>query len=91
MSKVLGMSLGKINYCLKALKEKGLVKWGNFSTNPVKKQYMHILTPSGMSEKINLSTQFLSQKLKEYEKLKLEIEVLQAQERLRLINNKEKQ
>ena len=69
----LGISLGKTNYCLKALKEKGWLKWGNFSTNPNKLQYMHLLTPKGVSEKLTLTMHFLKRKEKEYELLKEEI------------------
>jgi EPS-associated MarR family transcriptional regulator len=72
----LGISLGKTNYCLKALKEKGWLKWGNFSTNPNKLQYMHLLTPKGASEKLSLTMHFLKRKEKEYEQLKEEIALL---------------
>ncbi len=75
----LGISLGKTNYCLKALKEKGLVKWGNFSNNPNKLQYMHLLTPKGISQKLSLTIHFLERKQTEYEQLKLEIASLQAE------------
>ena len=63
----LGISLGKTNYCLKALKEKSWLKWVNFSTNPNKLQYMHLLTPKGASEKLALTMHFLKRKEKEYE------------------------
>ena len=69
----LGISLGKTNYCLKVLKEKGWLKWGNFSTNPNKLQYMHLLTPKGVSEKLTLTMHFLKRKEKECELLKVEI------------------
>ncbi len=75
----LGVSLGKNNYCLKALKEKGLVKWGNFSNNPNKLQYMHLLTPKGISQKLSLTIHFLERKQAEYEQLKLEIASLKAE------------
>jgi EPS-associated MarR family transcriptional regulator len=75
----LGISLGKTNYCLKALKEKGLVKWGNFSKNPHKLQYAHLLTPKGISQKLSLTIHFLERKQAEYEQLKLEIASLQAE------------
>jgi EPS-associated MarR family transcriptional regulator len=75
----LGISLGKTNYCLKALKERGLVKWGNFSNNPKKLQYMHLLTPKGISQKLSLTTHFLERKQAEYEQLKLEIASLKAE------------
>jgi EPS-associated MarR family transcriptional regulator len=75
----LGISLGKTNYCLKALKDKGLVKWGNFSKNPNKLQYMHLLTPKGISQKLSLTTHFLERKQAEFEHLKKEILLLQAE------------
>jgi EPS-associated MarR family transcriptional regulator len=75
----LGISLGKTNYCLRALKEKGLVKWGNFSNNPNKLQYMHLLTPKGVSQKLSLTIHFLEHKQAEYEQLKLEIASLKAE------------
>ncbi len=75
----LGISLGKTNYCLKALKDKGLVKWGNFSNNPHKLQYMHLLTPKGISQKLSLTIHFIECKQAEYERLKLEIASLQAE------------
>jgi EPS-associated MarR family transcriptional regulator len=75
----LGISLGKTNYCLKALKEKGLVKWGNFSQNPSKLQYMHLLTPKGIRQKLSLTLHFLERKQAEYESLKKEIALLEAE------------
>ncbi len=75
----LGVSLGKTNYCLKALKEKGLVKWGNFSNNPNKLHYMHLLTPKGISQKLSLTIHFLERKQAEFEHLKKEIVLLQAE------------
>lgn len=73
LARQLGISLGKTNYCLKSLKEKGWLKWGNFSTNPNKFQNMHLLTPKGASEKIALTIHFLKRKEKEYELLKEEL------------------
>ena len=75
----LGVSLGKINYCLRALKDKGLVKWGNFSQNPNKLRYMHILTSKGIAQKVQLTTQFLQRKEREFEELKSEIVRLRAE------------
>ncbi len=75
----LGISLGKTNYCLKALKNKGLVKWGNFSNNPHKLQYMHLLTPKGIRQKLSLTIHFLERKQAEYELLRLEIASLKAE------------
>ena len=69
----MGFSLGKLNYCLKALKTKGLIKIDNFSKNPNKINYIYILTPKGISEKTKLTINFMKKKMKEYEELKLEI------------------
>ena len=75
----LGISLGKTNYCLKALKDKGLIKWGNFSNNPHKLQYMHLLTPKGIRQKLSLTIHFLECKQAEFELLRLEIASLKAE------------
>ena len=69
----LGFSLGKLNYCLKALKRKGLVKIENFKKNPKKINYVYILTPKGITEKSKLTFNFMKLKMKEYEELKKEI------------------
>ena len=69
----LGFSLGKLNYCLKALKEKGLVKINNFQKNPNKSNYFYILTPSGIKEKTKLTLNFMKRKMEEYEELKRNI------------------
>tara|TARA_B100001758_G_C17743685_1_gene271689 strand:- start:98 stop:406 length:309 start_codon:yes stop_codon:yes gene_type:complete len=69
----LGFSLGKLNYCLKALKEKGLIKIENFKKNPKKINYIYVLTPKGISEKTRLTLNFMKRKLTEYEELKKEI------------------
>jgi len=70
----LTLSLGKINYCLKALKKKGLLKIKNFSKNDNKLQYMYILTSKGINAKTQLTINFMKKKMKEYEELKREIE-----------------
>ena len=70
----LGFSLGKLNYCLKALKNKGLIKISNFQKNPNKIAYAYILTPKGMSTKAKLTLAFMKRKIKEYDELKKEIE-----------------
>ena len=70
----LGFSLGKINYCLNALKFKGLVKISNFKKNPNKVGYIYILTPKGIAEKTKLTISFMKSKMKEYEELKKEID-----------------
>jgi len=69
----LGFSLGKLNYCLKALHKKGLVKVENFKKNPEKIKYLYILTPKGVAAKAKLSINFMKRKMKEYEELKKEI------------------
>lgn len=76
LAEELGISLGKVNYCLKALKEKGLVKARNFKNNPVKRGYLYILTPRGIEEKATVTARFLKRKLEEYEKLREEIQSL---------------
>ena len=70
----LGFSLGKINYCLKALKEKGLIKAENFKQNKNKISYLYILTPKGITQKTKLTVNFMKRKMKEYEELKKEID-----------------
>jgi EPS-associated MarR family transcriptional regulator len=70
----LGISLGKLNYCLKALKEKGLIKINNFTKNPNKLNYIYVLTPKGIAEKANLTINFMKRKMQEYEDLKKELE-----------------
>ena len=70
----LGFSLGKLNYCLKALKNKGLIKIKNFKTNPNKLGYAYILTPKGISIKTRLTLNFMKRKMQEYDELKSEIE-----------------
>jgi len=73
LAEELGFSLGKLNYCLKALKNKGLIKINNFRKNPNKINYAYILTPKGISEKTKLTVNFMKRKMKEYDELKKEI------------------
>ena len=73
IAKSLGFSLGKINYILKALRQKGFIKLNNFKKNKRKKNYLYILTPSGFFYKTKLAYKFMEIKLKEYEDLKKEI------------------
>ena len=73
LAEELGFSLGKLNYCLKALKNKGLVKIENFTKNPNKINYMYVLTPKGFSEKTSLTINFMKTKMKEYDELKAEL------------------
>ena len=70
----LGFSLGKLNYCLKALKEKGLIKVSNFKKNPNKFGYVYQLTPKGIAAKTKITIDFMKRKMREYDELKNEIE-----------------
>ena len=82
LAKNLNFSLGKLNYCLKALKTKGYIKIKNFSTNnnrfnlKSKNNYFYILTPKGINIKTRLTINFMEKKMKEYEQLKKEIEIV---------------
>ena len=73
LAEELGFSLGKLNYCLKALKNKGLVKMKNFEKNPHKINYIYILTPKGIAEKTKLTLNFMKRMMNEYDALKKEI------------------
>ena len=73
LAKELGFSLGKLNYCLRALQNKGLIKIQNFKNNPKKINYLYILTPKGLSTKTKLTINFMKRKMKEYDQLKSEI------------------
>ena len=73
LAEELGFSLGKLNYCLRALKSKGLIKINNFRKNPNKLNYIYVLTPKGISEKTKLTINFMKRKIKEYDELKKEI------------------
>ncbi|RYZ76362.1 MAG: MarR family EPS-associated transcriptional regulator [Proteobacteria bacterium] len=75
----LGISVGGLNYCLKALMEKGLVKMKNFTCSKNKFGYVYVLTPSGMAEKAAITRRFLQRKIAEYEALRLEIEDLTSE------------
>ncbi len=81
-----GISLGAVNYSLRALIERGLVKAGNFSRNPNKLSYAYVLTPAGIAEKTLLTGRFLKQKVEEYEALKLEIAVLSREANIIKLN-----
>ena len=73
LAEELGFSLGKLNYCINALKNKGLVKIKNFTDNPRKLNYIYVLTPKGISEKTKLTINFMKRKMKEYDELKKEL------------------
>ena len=70
----LGFSLGKLNYCINALRLKGLIKIKNFKNNKNKIKYLYLLTPKGLSKKAGLTINFMKKKMIEYEKLKKELE-----------------
>ena len=74
MAKDLGFSIGKLNYCLKSLNEKGLIKIKNFKKNPNKLNYVYLLTPKGINEKTRLTVNFMKRKMREYDELKKEME-----------------
>ena len=74
LAEELGFSLGKLNYCLKALKSKGLIKIKNFEKNPNKLNYIYVLTPRGIAEKTKLTLNFMKLKMKEYDELKKEMD-----------------
>ena len=73
MAEELGFSLGKLNYCLKALKQKGLVKIQNFKKNPKKFNYVYVLTPKGIAAKTKMTLNFMKRKMDEYDQLKKEL------------------
>ena len=73
LAEELGFSLGKLNYCLKALQKKGLVKIKKFKQNPKKLNYFYIITAAGISEKTKLTINFMKRKMKEYDELKKEL------------------
>lgn len=85
IAEALGISLGGVNYCMRALIEKGLVKIHNFQSSKNKMGYVYLLTPMGIAEKAALTTRFLKRKMREYELLKAEIETLEKDiERMRI-------
>ena len=77
----LGVSVGKINFCLRALLDKGLVKVRNFRDSNNKLAYAYYLTPKGAEAKIRATTQFLKRKMKEYQEIEREIEQLKQEVR----------
>ena len=79
LAESLGVSLGKTNFCLNALLDKGLVKMENFRTSTRKLNYAYLLTPSGIAEKAVLTQRFLKRKMEEYDALKAEIEQLKQE------------
>ena len=79
IARELGVSLGRVNFCLQALAEKGLIKVNNFRHNESKRAYLYYLTPKGMQEKARVTVRFLKLKLDEYENLKHEVAELQRE------------
>jgi EPS-associated MarR family transcriptional regulator len=79
MAKRLGVSLGKVNFCLNALVAKGLLKVNNFRNSDNKLAYAYLLTPHGVEEKARMTVRFLQYKMQEYEQLRAEIEVLKRE------------
>tara|TARA_B100000767_G_C19655845_1_gene488844 strand:+ start:67 stop:366 length:300 start_codon:yes stop_codon:yes gene_type:complete len=73
LAEKLGFSLGKMNYCINALKEKGYIKLSNFKKNQNKVRYVYILTPKGIAEKTNLTINFMKKKMHEYDELKKDL------------------
>jgi len=79
LAKQLGVSLGKVNYCLNKLIEKGSLKINNFRNSQNKMAYAYLLTPQGIESKARMTVQFLKRKMQEYERLRAEIEALQRE------------
>ena len=75
----LGISLGKVNYCLRALADRGWIKAANFKNSKNKTAYMYLLTPRGFEEKARVTARFLQSKMREYEALKTEIEQIRSE------------
>lgn len=80
IARTLGVSLGLVNFCLKALVDKGCVKIANFRASDSKLRYAYLLTPLGLQEKARMTASFLQRKVAEYEALKAEIAALRAEE-----------
>ena len=74
LAKTLGFSLGKLNYLIRALQKKGLIKIENFKKNPNKSKYLYYLTPKGLTVKTTLTLNFMERKLAEYDELKKDLE-----------------
>lgn len=79
LAKELGVSLGKVNFCLSALIEKGLLKASNFKNSKNKLAYMYLLTPAGVEEKARITIRYLKLKMQEYENLSAEIDELRRE------------
>lgn len=79
LARVLGISLGKANYCVQALIKKGWIKAANFTDSESKAAYMYLLTPRGIEQKASLTVEFLQIKMREYEALRVEIKQMQRE------------
>lgn len=79
ISHELGLSLGKLNYCLRALANKGWIKFVNFTESKTKHRYVYLLTPQGVKKKAQMTKGFLNRKIKEYEALRIEIDILKSE------------
>jgi EPS-associated MarR family transcriptional regulator len=79
LAREFGISLGKVNYCLQALVQKGWIKASHFKNSQNKVAYRYLLTPRGIEEKASLTVQFLQIKMREYETLRTEIEQLRRE------------
>ena len=79
LAKRLGISLGKVNFCLNALVEKGCLKVNNFRNSENKLAYAYVLTPRGIEERARMTVHFLKYKMQEYEQLRAEIEELKRE------------
>ena len=75
LARMLGFSLGKLNYCINSLKQKGLIKIQNFKKNPKKINYIYVLTPRGIATKTELTINFMNKKMQEYDELQSELEM----------------
>jgi EPS-associated MarR family transcriptional regulator len=79
LARITGVSLGKLNYCLKALMDKGYIKAINFKNSRQKSAYLYMLTPRGIEEKALVTGRFLKRKMAEYDRIKAEIEELRVE------------
>ena len=87
LSTQLGVSLGKVNYCLESLRQKGLIKINNFKKNPKKSNYLYILTPKGIAEKTKITLRFMKDRMKEYDELQEELSITKKKNRKNFLNN----
>jgi len=79
LSERLGISLGRVNYCLKALADRGWLKLINFRNSPSKLRYVYTVTPSGLAQRASIARRFLRRKIAEFERLKMQIERLERE------------